>query len=227
MDRESMNLALLLSCSIWKQRLFDEPDRDQKLTAYCYGVQESSQTEWERLWASYKTEHNANELYSIRYGLACSKDDLTIKNWLQLIKGDDIRTQDKHTAINQVSGTETGRDFVWEFIESEWQWIKDKTLQESWTRASSILTTCTSTFSTSVLKQKVQSFRDSKKTDIEEMGLDGTFDNIMTTIDKNIKWREDNEQNFVDWIKNNENGEGGDAAKLTASAFFVLAAALL
>lgn len=59
------------------------------------------------------------------------------------------------------------------------------------------------------------------------MGLDGTFDNIMTTIDKNIKWREDNEQNFVDWIKNNENGEGGDAAKLTASAFFVLAASLL
>ena len=71
-------------------------------------------------------EQNANELYSIRYGLACSKDELTIKNWLQLIKGDDIRTQDKHTAINQVSGTETGRDLVWQFIEDEWIWIKVK-----------------------------------------------------------------------------------------------------
>ena len=57
------------------------------------------------------------------------------------------------------------------------------------------------------------------------MGLDGTFDNIMTTIDKNIKWREENEQNIVDWIKN-EGGEG-DAAKFAASAFFVLAASLL
>ena len=59
------------------------------------------------------------------------------------------------------------------------------------------------------------------------MGLDGTFDNIMTKIDKNIKWREENEQNIVEWIKNNEAGEGGDAAKLAASAFFVLAASLL
>ena len=59
------------------------------------------------------------------------------------------------------------------------------------------------------------------------MGLDGTFDTIMTTIDKNIKWREENEQNIVDWIKNNETGEEGDAAKLAASTFFVLAASLL
>ena len=59
------------------------------------------------------------------------------------------------------------------------------------------------------------------------MGLDGTFDNIMTTIDKNIKWREENEQNIVEWIKNNEAGEEGDSAKLAASAFFVLAASLL
>ena len=95
-----------------------------QITTYFYKILESGQAEWDRLWSSYKSEQNANELYSIRYGLACSKDETTIRNWLQLIKGDDIRTQDKHTAINQVSGTEVGRDLVWEFIENEWTWIK-------------------------------------------------------------------------------------------------------
>ena len=58
------------------------------------------------------------------------------------------------------------------------------------------------------------------------MGLEGTFDNVMTTIDKNIKWREENEQKIVNWI--NENGNaGGDASAMAASVFFVLAATLL
>jgi len=102
-----------------------EPDRDQKLTTYCYGIQEGDDSTWDKLWESYKTEINANELYAIRYGLSCSQSAETLDEYLYITIGPDIRVQDKHSAMNQVSSTRYGRDVTWEFIKKEWVWFFD------------------------------------------------------------------------------------------------------
>ena len=136
MGRQSMTLALQLSCEFGKADCLSqaakslsnyptEPDRDQKLTTYCYGIQEGGKEQWDSLWAQYQTEINANELYSIRYGLSCSKSADTLKEYLNLAIGGGIRIQDIHTAINQVSSSEYGRDVAWLFIQDNWAWFYD------------------------------------------------------------------------------------------------------
>lgn len=137
MDRQAMTEALQTACqygisdclSMATKQLNEyptEPDRDQKLTSYCYGIQEGDRSDWDMLWDSYKTETNANELYSIRYGLSCSKDAATLNEYLAItIEGNDIRVQDKHSVINQVSSTVYGRDIAWTFIMENWDWFYD------------------------------------------------------------------------------------------------------
>ena len=61
--------------------LKNEPDRDQKLSAYCYGVQENSEN-YDKLWAYYQKEQSANEQSVLRSGMACAKDEATLKKYL-------------------------------------------------------------------------------------------------------------------------------------------------
>ena len=61
--------------------LKNEPDRDQKLSAYCYGVQENS-ANYDKLWSYYQKEQNANEQSVLRSGMACAKDEATLKKYL-------------------------------------------------------------------------------------------------------------------------------------------------
>ena len=72
-----------------------EPDRDQKLTTYCYGIQEGTTEDWDKLWDQFKKEDNANEEYALRYGMACSKDTAVLKKYLENAIGPDVRVQAK------------------------------------------------------------------------------------------------------------------------------------
>lgn len=137
MDRQAMALALQTGCKYGisdcltnaKNQLSkyptESPDQDQKLTTYCYGIQEGDKTDWNKLWSSYKDEINANELSSIRDALACSKDLIILNEYLEIALGDDIRVQDKDRVINAVSRTLYGRDVSWNFIIEHWDWFYD------------------------------------------------------------------------------------------------------
>ena len=97
MDRVAMSVALVEACkygnedclenakttldSFEPENLKNEPDRDRKLSAYCYGVQENNKN-YEKLWGYYKVEQNANEQSVLRSGMACSKDERTIRSYL-------------------------------------------------------------------------------------------------------------------------------------------------
>ena len=95
------------------------------MTTYCYGIQEGTKEQWDQLWQQYLVEINANELYVIRYGLSCSKDAETLRNYLELTIADEdyIRVQDKHTVMSQVSATQYGRDVAWNSIQDNSQWF--------------------------------------------------------------------------------------------------------
>ena len=76
----------------------------------------------------------------------------------------------------------------------------------------------TGTFSTSEEKNSVISFKE-KLISEEKLGtLEGTFDSILQTIDKNIIWRNENEERIVDWIKSQENS----ASKMSVTSIIFL-----
>ena len=101
----------------------NELDRDQKLSGYCYGIQEGTTSQWDALWELYEKEQNANEQSTLRYGLACSKDEETLKKYMEYGK-DKVRVQDKHSLFNYVSGSDYG-DVSWQFIQDNWDWFYD------------------------------------------------------------------------------------------------------
>jgi len=136
MDRQAMTLALQTACKYETPDCLQkseehfgkyptEPDRDQKLTVYCYGIQEGSEDDWNKLWNNYKSEINANELTTMRKALACSKDSSVLYQYLTYATEEVIRVQHKHTVINEVSSTTYGRDVSWTFIEENWDWFYD------------------------------------------------------------------------------------------------------
>ena len=100
MERIAMSVALIEACKYGNadclknakdvldkfdptdvSNLKNEPDRDQKLSAYCYGVQENS-ANYDKLWSYYQKEQNANEQSVLRSGMACAKDEATLKKYL-------------------------------------------------------------------------------------------------------------------------------------------------
>jgi len=196
----------------------NEPDRDQKLSAYCYGVQENK-ANYDKLWEYYKVDQNANEQSVLRSGMACAKDKDTIRKYLEEALKDDIRVQDKHYVFTYVSGSDYGRDIAWDFIreQSTWDWLYDMMMNKSYRRVPSILSSATSTFSTEAEKQSVIDFQQKLTTDGQLGSLQGTFDNIYVQIDKNIAWRKENQQKIVDYIKN-VNGDSDDDSSSTMAS---------
>merc|ERR1719365_469596 len=98
-------------------------------------------------------------------------------------------------------------------------------MNQGWTRVPSVLNTATETFSDSDKKAEVEAFR--KKIESEnKLGSFGcTFDGIIVKIDKNIKWRADNQAAIVKYINNRENG-GGNNAQMIATSTMMLATVL-
>lgn len=98
MKRVGMSIALVEACKYGNkdcldhaekavstfdpQTMADEPDRDQKLAAYCYGVQQNK-NHYDKLWNYYKVEQNANERSVLSSGMACSQDKTTLLKYLE------------------------------------------------------------------------------------------------------------------------------------------------
>ena len=78
-------------------------------------------------------------------------------------------------------------------------------MNQSWTRVPSILSTVTKTFSTKEERDSVTEFQKELETSDRLGPLESTFTDILTVIDKNIKWREQNEAQIIDWINSNHN----------------------
>lgn len=78
-------------------------------------------------------------------------------------------------------------------------------MNKSWTRVPSVLQSATKTFSTQSEKESVTSFQSELKSKNQLGNLESTFNAMVTVIDKNIKWREQNENQIINWINENHN----------------------
>lgn len=80
---------------------------------------------------------------------------------------------------------------------------------KNWNRVPGILQTVTQTFSTESERESVMAFH-TKLQSLNKLGkLESTFTNMLTNIDKNIKWREQHEDQIINWIMVNHNSASG------------------
>ena len=82
----------------------------------------------------------------------------------------------------------------------------------------------TETFSTQAELDDVLKFASDLNNSGKMSDLTSTFDRIETTISKNIKWRRENEDSVVNWLKARQNNSGSQRPNLSAffAIFFIL-----
>ena len=91
-------------------------------------------------------------------------------------------------------------------------------VMQSWERVPSILQTVTGSFSTAAERKSVVEFHTNLKNLNTLAYLESTFAKIYVTVDKNIKWRGDNEERIVSWI----NSSSYNSSKMLSSNVLVL-----
>lgn len=96
--------------------------KDFRGIAYCVGVAEGGEEEWEFLWKRYIESNVASDKEKMLGGLTCSKDVWLLKRLLDtsINKDGEIRKQDSSTAFGLISGSSIGyyvaRDFLYSRI---------------------------------------------------------------------------------------------------------------
>ncbi|XP_031619288.1 membrane alanyl aminopeptidase-like [Contarinia nasturtii] len=83
---------------------------------YCTVVREGSDKEWEYLWEKFKTENVAAKQDTILKALGCTKRPDLITKYFNYILSDNIRTQDKLSALRSTLSQQINIDLVLEFI---------------------------------------------------------------------------------------------------------------
>ena len=166
---------------------------------YKYGVQGLNDPEaWEEMFSRYVDEINSQEKAKLLYGLVSIKEPWILQRFIILAKNEsNIRSQDYLTALSYLSSNPIGNMLVWNFVQSEWQYLLDRFGVNN-RYLGRIPKTVAGDFSTQFqLKQVKDLF-----TAYPNAGA-GTRarKQALEEIENNIKWQEQHLNDIEQWLK--------------------------
>ena len=167
---------------------------------YKYGMQQLNDIEaWETMFQRYLKEKNSQQKSKLLYGLSQVKETWILERFLILAKNEsNIRSQDYFTTLSYISYNPIGNYLVWNFIQSEWQYLVDRfSLHNRY--LGRLPKTVVDDFSTEFQLQQVETFfaanpkagagARARKQALEE-------------IKNNIKWLASHYENIHGWLSN-------------------------
>lgn len=92
--------------------------KDQRAVVYCNAVRSGTADDFNFLYNRFKTEDISAEQLNLLVGMSCSKDQALVTKYLDyIIKTDDIRPQDRSTAINNLlNSNPEGVDYLYKYV---------------------------------------------------------------------------------------------------------------
>lgn len=102
--------------------------KDQRAVVYCNAVRSGGADEFNFLYDRFKTEDISAEILNLLAGMSCTKNQTLITKYLDyIVKFDDIRPQDRATAINNMlNANPEGPDYIYEYITTKPDAWKEK-----------------------------------------------------------------------------------------------------
>ncbi|XP_055325495.1 uncharacterized protein LOC129579438 [Sitodiplosis mosellana] len=178
---------------------------------YCSVISEGSDKEWTYLWEKFQKENVAAEQVTILNALGCTKQAHLITKYFDLILSDDIRLQDKHSALASTLTQQVNIDLALDFIVTNHKNITKAF--ESEKEVPKILSSCVARLTTSKQIEKVQAFITENKLESNEI-----LKKAVKSAQSNLIWAEHNVPIIKDYLQKNPNS----ASTHTISCFILL-----
>lgn len=162
-----------------------------------YSVGAQTTAGWNYLLEKYELSVSGAEKNKILYALSTSKDQEKLMKLIELgMEGKIIKTQDLASLLHAIARRPKGQQLAWNFVRENWTHLLKKFGLGSFD-VRIIISGTTSHFSSKDELQEVKLFFDSLKA--QGLHLD-TFQIVLETISKNIKWLEKNLPTLRTWL---------------------------
>ncbi|CRK90924.1 CLUMA_CG004613, isoform A [Clunio marinus] len=171
-----------------------KPHKDLRSVVYCSGVREGDESDFDFLYDRFMNEDIAAEQLNLLGGMACTKNSDSVNKYLdRLIKTDDIRAQDRTTAINNMlNSNPEGPQFLYDYITTNYVDWREKF------NGLATLTTVAGRFTKVEQFDTYQTFLDGIQTE-----LDSSFDSLQKSLNDlraNLDWDEKYMKDFLEAI---------------------------
>ncbi|XDV53211.1 hypothetical protein PO909_021777 [Leuciscus waleckii] len=188
----------------WYRQWMDQPNHNPihpnlRSTVYCSAIATGGAEEWDFGWQMFKNATIAIEADKLMSSLACAKDHVLLKRYLEYtLDASMIRKQDATSIIVDIAGNPDGQTLAWDFVRKNWAYMFTEYGVGSFNFASLISGT-TKTFSTESELEQLLQF----KSDNSAIGFGSGTAALEQAIEKtkaNIKWVSENQREITDWL---------------------------
>ncbi|XP_037385949.1 endoplasmic reticulum aminopeptidase 2 isoform X1 [Talpa occidentalis] len=162
-----------------------------------YSVGAQTTAGWNYLLNQYDLSMSGAEKIKILYALSTSKDQEKLMKLIELgMEGKVIKTQDLPALLHAIARNPSGQQLTWNFVRENWAHLLKKFDLGSFAMRI-IISGTTSHFSSKDELQEVKLFFESLE--VQGLHLD-TFQTVLETISKNIKWLQKNLPTLRTWL---------------------------
>ncbi|XP_069962085.1 membrane alanyl aminopeptidase-like [Bactrocera oleae] len=186
---------------------------------YCNALRYGNESDYDTLFNKFLTSNSATERTLILNTLGCVKDETLIQKYFNAILSDDIRRQDKSSALSSLY-TENNENVgpVFKLVTDNYEKLADA--MGSYSSVATVISNIATRFTTESEKQSLKAFNDQNK---DKFGsAQSTLLSSEKTVDENLVWATNKLGQFRTYL-NNRNG----AATNTIAILTMLVCALV
>jgi len=111
----------------WLQNNSQKPHVEVRSIVYSYGIAETGEEEWDKVWDLYLAEHDPQEKSRLRVSLTQGREPWILARLIERAKNEDyVRSQDFFGVIEDIAANPNGNALVWDWIRSNWQYLVDR-----------------------------------------------------------------------------------------------------
>ncbi|XP_056008322.1 putative aminopeptidase-2 isoform X2 [Ostrea edulis] len=193
------------------QAWMDDPSRnkvdpDIKAVVYCTGISEGGQKEWDFAYSQYKLTKVASEKSILLSALACTSKTWILSHYLKLtMDPKEIRSQDVTNIIVYVSQNSVGRYLAWEFMQENWDTLREK-FGSGFFKFAFLIKGVTESFNTGYQLKQLEDF---VRTHPNLGTGQRAFREAIENTKSNKAWMERNYQTIKTWLEQMSSSTGG------------------
>ncbi|XP_054269208.1 aminopeptidase A-like isoform X1 [Macrosteles quadrilineatus] len=175
-----------------------KPHVEIRNVVYSFGMAESGEQQWDRMWDKYLAETDPQEKGRLRRSLATIKEPWILARLIERAKNEDyVRSQDYFGLMAAIAGNPVGNNLLWDWVRANWQYLVDRfTLNNrSFGR---LLPYVAGSFSSDIKLKEVEQFiAQHPEAGAGEAGRRATLESIKL----NIAWLEKHLAPLTEWLK--------------------------
>lgn len=171
---------------------------DVRYIVYCTAIRTGGELEWDFAYSQYKQASVVTEKDILLQSLACTEVPWIIQRLLQYaITPEEIRKQETGTVLEKIAANKIGRQIVWNFVQSKWDYINDDYLAGYW-NGGGVIEQVSSVYNTEFELQQLKDFG-AAIPDLHRASR--SYQQTIETVEANIKWAKNSMNTVEKWLQ--------------------------